>query len=106
MTDCRAAHSSRSPRRVILLGSTGSIGTQAIDLVHRNPDRFEVVGLSAGSNIELSPSRPWPCTSPRRRGGATPASATDRRAMTNTPRRVPRVHAARAPGVPAYDPSC
>ena len=41
------------PRRVILLGSTGSIGTQAIDLVRRNPDRFEVVGLSAGSNLDL-----------------------------------------------------
>ena len=41
------------PRRIILLGSTGSIGTQAIDLVHRNRDRFEVVGLSAGSNLEL-----------------------------------------------------
>ncbi|MDC5698150.1 1-deoxy-D-xylulose-5-phosphate reductoisomerase [Intrasporangium calvum] len=41
------------PRRVILLGSTGSIGTQAIDLVRRNPDRFEVVGLSAGGNLGL-----------------------------------------------------
>ena len=41
------------PRRIILLGSTGSIGTQAIDLVERNRDRFEVVGLSAGSNLEL-----------------------------------------------------
>ncbi|TQN47216.1 1-deoxy-D-xylulose 5-phosphate reductoisomerase [Humibacillus xanthopallidus] len=41
------------PRRVVLLGSTGSIGTQAIDLVQRNRDRFEVVGLSAGSNLEL-----------------------------------------------------
>jgi 1-deoxy-D-xylulose-5-phosphate reductoisomerase len=40
-------------RRIVLLGSTGSIGTQAIDLVERNPDRFEVVGLSAGSNLEL-----------------------------------------------------
>ncbi|NUO34704.1 MAG: 1-deoxy-D-xylulose-5-phosphate reductoisomerase [Dermatophilaceae bacterium] len=40
-------------RRVVLLGSTGSIGTQAIDLVERNPHRFEVVGLSAGSNLEL-----------------------------------------------------
>lgn len=35
-------------RSVVLLGSTGSIGTQAIDVVLRNPDRFEVVGLSAG----------------------------------------------------------
>ena len=41
------------PRRIILLGSTGSIGTQAIDLVQRNPDRFEVVGLSAGGNLGL-----------------------------------------------------
>ncbi|MGW5358963.1 1-deoxy-D-xylulose-5-phosphate reductoisomerase [Actinopolymorpha pittospori] len=35
-------------REVVLLGSTGSIGTQAIDVVRRNPDRFRVVGLSAG----------------------------------------------------------
>jgi 1-deoxy-D-xylulose-5-phosphate reductoisomerase len=35
-------------RSIVLLGSTGSIGTQAIDVVRRNPDRFEVVGLSAG----------------------------------------------------------
>jgi 1-deoxy-D-xylulose-5-phosphate reductoisomerase len=40
-------------RRIVLLGSTGSIGTQAIDLVRRNPDRFEVVGLSAGANLDL-----------------------------------------------------
>jgi 1-deoxy-D-xylulose-5-phosphate reductoisomerase len=40
-------------RRIVLLGSTGSIGTQAIDLVRRNPDRFEVTGLSAGSNLDL-----------------------------------------------------
>ena len=31
-----------------MLGSTGSIGTQAIDVVRRNPDRFRVVGLAAG----------------------------------------------------------
>jgi 1-deoxy-D-xylulose-5-phosphate reductoisomerase len=41
------------PRRIVLLGSTGSIGTQAIDIVRRNPDRFEVVGLSAGANLAL-----------------------------------------------------
>jgi 1-deoxy-D-xylulose-5-phosphate reductoisomerase len=35
-------------RDVVLLGSTGSIGTQAIDVVKRNPDRFRVVGLAAG----------------------------------------------------------
>jgi len=35
-------------RSVTLLGSTGSIGTQAVDVITRNPDRFDVVGLSAG----------------------------------------------------------
>src|SRR6195952_4663344 len=37
-------------RRVIILGSTGSIGTQALDVIAANRDRFEVVGLAAGSN--------------------------------------------------------
>lgn len=40
-------------RRVIILGSTGSIGTQALEVVAANPDRFEVVGLAAGTNREL-----------------------------------------------------
>ncbi|MCU1571629.1 MAG: dxr [Naasia sp.] len=39
-------------RRLVLLGSTGSIGTQALDVVRANPDRFEVVGLAAGSDRE------------------------------------------------------
>ena len=39
----------KPPRRdIVLLGSTGSIGTQAIDVVRRNPDRFRVAGLAAG----------------------------------------------------------
>ncbi|PPF16304.1 1-deoxy-D-xylulose-5-phosphate reductoisomerase [Rathayibacter rathayi] len=37
-------------RRVIILGSTGSIGTQALDVIAANRERFEVVGLAAGSN--------------------------------------------------------
>ncbi|MCH6232283.1 1-deoxy-D-xylulose-5-phosphate reductoisomerase [Microbacterium sp. CFH 31415] len=37
-------------RRVLVLGSTGSIGIQALDVIRANPGRFEVVGLSAGSN--------------------------------------------------------
>lgn len=36
-------------RRVIILGSTGSIGTQALEVIAANRDRFEVVGLAAGS---------------------------------------------------------
>ncbi|MHA3022555.1 1-deoxy-D-xylulose-5-phosphate reductoisomerase [Mycobacterium sp. BMJ-28] len=40
--------------RVLLLGSTGSIGTQALDVIAANPDRFEVVGLAAGGgNADL-----------------------------------------------------
>jgi 1-deoxy-D-xylulose-5-phosphate reductoisomerase len=39
---------------VLILGSTGSIGTQALDVIAANPDRFEVVGLAAGGgNPEL-----------------------------------------------------
>ncbi|MFE2351601.1 1-deoxy-D-xylulose-5-phosphate reductoisomerase [Kitasatospora cineracea] len=42
------------PRELVILGSTGSIGTQAIDVVLRNPDRFKVVALSAaGGRVEL-----------------------------------------------------
>ena len=41
-------------KSVSILGSTGSIGTQALDVVRRNPDRFKVAGLSvAGANQEL-----------------------------------------------------
>ena len=40
-------------RRVIILGSTGSIGTQALEVIEANPDRFQVVGLAAGKNTEL-----------------------------------------------------
>jgi 1-deoxy-D-xylulose-5-phosphate reductoisomerase len=39
-------------RRLTILGSTGSIGRQALDVVRRYPDRFDVVGLSAGRNAE------------------------------------------------------
>lgn len=40
-------------RRVAILGSTGSIGTQALQVIAQHPDRFEVVALSAGGNAEL-----------------------------------------------------
>lgn len=41
-------------RDVVILGSTGSIGTQALEIVRANPDRFRVVGLTAGgSNPDL-----------------------------------------------------
>jgi 1-deoxy-D-xylulose-5-phosphate reductoisomerase len=37
-----------APREVVILGSTGSIGTQALDIIRRNPARFRVVALAAG----------------------------------------------------------
>lgn len=40
-------------RRIIVLGSTGSIGTQALDVIRANPRRFELVGIAAGSNAEM-----------------------------------------------------
>jgi len=43
-----------SPRDVVLLGSTGSIGTQAVDVARDNPDRLRIVGLAAGGGqVEL-----------------------------------------------------
>ncbi|HEY2041631.1 MAG TPA: 1-deoxy-D-xylulose-5-phosphate reductoisomerase [Jatrophihabitans sp.] len=42
------------PRRIVLLGSTGSIGTQALDVIAAAPDRFSVAGIAAGgTNLEL-----------------------------------------------------
>ncbi len=41
-------------RDIVILGSTGSVGTQALDIVRQAPDRFRVVGLAAGGgNVEL-----------------------------------------------------
>ncbi len=42
-----------SPRRILLLGSTGSIGLSTLDVIRDFPDRFEVVGLSAHRNADL-----------------------------------------------------
>jgi len=38
---------------IVVLGSTGSIGTQTLDVIRALPDAFRVVGLSAGNNVEL-----------------------------------------------------
>jgi len=40
-------------KRVAILGSTGSIGRQALSVIARHPDRFEVAALAAGRNMEL-----------------------------------------------------
>lgn len=40
-------------KRISILGSTGSIGTQTLDIVTQYPEKFQVVGLAAGDNIQL-----------------------------------------------------
>lgn len=40
-------------KKISILGSTGSIGVSTLDVIERNPDRFEVWGLAAGGNVEL-----------------------------------------------------
>ncbi|WP_434618822.1 1-deoxy-D-xylulose-5-phosphate reductoisomerase [Azospirillum sp. B2RO_4] len=42
-----------APRSVTILGSTGSVGTQTVDLVSRDPDRFPVEALTANRNVAL-----------------------------------------------------
>ena len=42
-----------SVKRLAILGSTGSIGQQTLDVVRSFPDRFQVIGLAGGSNTEL-----------------------------------------------------
>jgi 1-deoxy-D-xylulose-5-phosphate reductoisomerase len=44
---------STPPRRVALLGSTGSIGRQTVDVLAAHPDAFQVVALAAGSNVAV-----------------------------------------------------
>jgi len=40
-------------KNIVLLGATGSIGTQVLDVIRENPDRFHIVGMAAHSNVEL-----------------------------------------------------
>src|SRR5438876_8688570 len=46
-------HSVFRMKNVVLLGSTGSIGTSALKVAEDLPDRIRIVGLAAGSNAEL-----------------------------------------------------
>ncbi|MDQ6856269.1 MAG: 1-deoxy-D-xylulose-5-phosphate reductoisomerase, partial [Candidatus Dormibacteraeota bacterium] len=50
MTTSEAAHVD-ARRRVVLLGATGSIGRQCCDVIERFPDRFQLVGAVAGSDV-------------------------------------------------------
>ena len=62
---------SGQPVTVSIVGSTGSIGTQAIDVIGAEPDRFRVVALGAWSSGRPS-GRPGPSPPTRRRGHRRP----------------------------------
>ena len=64
------------PRDVVILGSTGSIGTQALDIIRRNPDRFRVVALAAGGGNADLLARQAAEFGPAAVAVATPAAAT------------------------------
>ena len=40
-------------KKISLLGSTGSIGVNTLDVVERNPESFQILGMCAGSNVDL-----------------------------------------------------
>lgn len=40
-------------KKISILGSTGSVGTQTLDVIAHDPDRYQVVALSAGANVDL-----------------------------------------------------
>ena len=77
------------PRDVVILGSTGSIGTQALDIVRRNPDRFRVVGLAAGGGQPDLLARQAAEFGPAAVAVASPAAAAEVRS-----RLQPQYHAA------------
>ncbi|MFR6473510.1 MAG: 1-deoxy-D-xylulose-5-phosphate reductoisomerase, partial [Turicibacter sanguinis] len=41
-------------KNIYLLGATGSIGTQTLDVIRQHPDKFRLVAFSAGRNIQLT----------------------------------------------------
>ena len=82
-----------------MLGSTGSIGTQALDVIAANPDRFEVVGLAAGGG---NPGPAGPAARRdrcdqrrrrRRRSGRSGSATSPTRAPTRSTRLVENTEA-------------
>ena len=61
-------------KRIAILGSTGSVGTQAIDVVRRNPDRFRVSAIAAAMMSTTAPH-----------GGSRCATCTSAEAITSAP---------------------
>ncbi len=51
--------SSKKAKKISVLGSTGSIGRNTLDVISRFPDRFQVIALAAGENINLLAEQAW-----------------------------------------------
>jgi len=52
------------PQRVVVLGSTGSIGVSTLDVIARHPDRLRVHALSANTRMESLAEQAWACGAP------------------------------------------
>ncbi|MDX9689528.1 MAG: 1-deoxy-D-xylulose-5-phosphate reductoisomerase [Proteobacteria bacterium] len=52
-SNCEESQTKNGKRRVAILGSTGSVGTQTIDLIEREPENYHVVALTARRNVKL-----------------------------------------------------
>src|SRR6202050_5448777 len=72
-------------KRISILGSTGSIGRQCLDVVAANPDKFQVVAIAAGQNINLAAEQARQCH-PQIVSVATEAAAKDLCAILKTTR--------------------
>jgi len=80
----RSLNNSKRPKNVVLLGSTGSVGTQTLDVIRALPDRFRVLGLAAGRNVELLASQIAEFTPSRyyAADGQEPANSSDCRPVS------------------------
>ena len=89
------------PREVVILGSTGSIGTQALDIIRRNPDRFRVVALAAGGADPDALARQAAEFGAAAVAVATPAAAPELRAALRRYFRIARTAIGSPPGPPS-----
>src|SRR5271155_4117703 len=48
-------------KRISILGSTGSIGRQCLDVVAHHPNKFQIVALAAGQNVKLAAAQAAQC---------------------------------------------
>ena len=72
-------------KRISILGSTGSIGRQCLDVVATNPNKFQVVAIAAGQNVNLAAEQARQCH-PQIVSLATEAAAKELCAILKTTR--------------------